>query len=352
MINVNDTISLIQAAEQIKAPATYLTDMFFPTVEISLQPTVVMEYRKRGYERLAPYVVEGSKGVNVSRVGSTMRVYSPPLMAPRRVLTQADVTRRAFGEMPMFSTVSASERQAKLQADDLYDLITMTVNRKNQMAAELLTTGRITIGGYADDGVYQRLDEVTYDWDGEMTSSIGTSWTSASAKIFDDLQMMSEKIQEEAGVVPTLLVVGKNVPKYLRSNKSILDWLMMPNRQNAAVMSFQPRYVSPNVMYVGKIEALNLEVVCYNETYTDDDGQLQPYVGADDVILGVPGRGKCLHAAVTLLDESGGFNSYAATYVPRYTTSLESNQSVLTLWSRFILAPYFVSDFVHARVAQ
>ena len=63
MINVNDTISLIQAAEQIKAPATYLTDMFFPTVEISLQPTVVMEYRKRGYERLAPYVVEGSKGL-------------------------------------------------------------------------------------------------------------------------------------------------------------------------------------------------------------------------------------------------------------------------------------------------
>ena len=254
--------------------------------------------------------------------------------------------------MPIFSTVSASERQAKIQADDLYDLITMTANRKNEMAASLLTTGKIKIGGYADDGVYQRLDEVEYDWDGEMTSTIGTAWSSSSAKIFDDLQVMSEKIQEESGQVPTLLVVGKNVPKYLRANKSILDWLMIPNRQNAAVMSFTPRYVTANVMYVGRIEALNLEVVCYAETYTDDDGQLRPYVGADDVIMGVPGRGKCLHAAVTLMGADGGFESYAAQYVPRYTTSLESNQSVLTLWSRFILAPSFVTDFVHARVAS
>lgn len=352
MISINDTVSLIQAAEQIKPPATYLSDTFFPVMDVSPQPTVLMEYRKRGYERLAPYVIEGSKGINVERSGSVMRVYSPPLIAPRRVLTQADVTRRAFGEMPIFSTVSASERQAKIQADDLYDLITMTANRKNQMAAELLTTGRITIGGYADDGTYRKPDVVTYEWEGEMTSSIATPWSSTTAKIFDDLQTMSEKIQEEAGMVPTLLVVGKNVPKYLRQNKSILDWLMIPNRQNAAVMSFTPRYVSPNVMYVGRIEALNLEVVCYAETYTDDDGNLTPYVGADDVILGVPGRGRCLHAAVTLLGSDGTFESYAAQYVPRYTTSLESNQSVLTLWSRFILAPTFVTDFVHATVAS
>ena len=89
--------------------------------------------------------------------------------------------------MPIFSTVSASERQANIQADDLYDLIT-------------------------------------------MTATIGTAWSSSSAKIFDDLQVMSEKIQEESGQVPTLLVV------------------------DAAVMSFTPQYVTANVMYVGRIE--------------------------------------------------------------------------------------------------
>ncbi len=352
MISMNDTIGLIQAAEHIKPPATYLADMFFPNIEVSTQPTVLMEYRKRGYEKLAPYVVEGARGVNVGRDGSIMRTYSPPLLAPRRVLTQSDVTKRAFGEMPIFSTVTPEERQAKIQADDLYDLITMTANRKNQMAASLLTTGQIVIEGYADDGRLKKSDVVTFDWDGEMTTSINTAWSSTSAKIFDDLQSMSEKIQEEAGVVPTLMVVGKNIPGYLRKNKELYDWLMIPNRQSAAVASITPRYTSPNVMYVGRIEALNLEVVCYNETYTADDGTLTPYVGANDIILGVPGRGKCLHAAVTLLGEGGRFESYAAQYVPRYTSSLESNQSVLTLWSRFMLVPNFVTDFVHATVAS
>ena len=253
--------------------------------------------------------------------------------------------------MPIFSTVSASERQAKIQADDLYDLITMTANRKNEMAASLLTTGKIKIGGYADDGVYQRLDEVEYDWDGEMTSTIGTAWSSSSAKIFDDLQVMSEKIQEESGQVPTLLVVGKNVPKYLRANKSILDWLMIPNRQNAAVMSFEPRYVTPQVQYVGTISALGLEIVCYNETYTADDGSLQPYVGADDIILGVPGRGRCMHGAITLVnDAETGFGTYASEVVPSYTARKGTNQMTLTMWSRFVLVPAWTGDWVHATV--
>ena len=288
----------------------------------------------------------------MKREGSVLRTYSPPMVAPRRVLTQTDVTRRAFGEMPVFSTVSAEERQAKIQADDLVDLITMVSNRKNQQASELLRTGKITVEGLADDNRLTRLDEIDFGWDGDMTSTIGTQWSQTTAKIFDDLQAMSEKIQEDVGVVPTLLIVGKNVPGYLRKNKELLDWLMIPNRQNATVASIDPKYTAPNVMRVGRIDALNLEVVCYNETYTADDGTLTPYVGANDVILGVPGRGKCIHSAVTLLEQDGGFGQYAAEYVPRYTTSLESNQRVLTLWSRFILLPAWTGDFVYAKVAS
>ena len=349
MIEINDTISLIKAAEQIKPPATYLVDTFFPTVETNLQSTIMMEYRERGREKLAPYVVEGAKGVNMKREGSYMRVYSPPMVAPRRVITQKDVSRRGFGEMPYFSTVSAEERQAKMQADDLADLIGSIANRKNQMAAEILTTGGFTIEGYADDGSRGRLDQVTFS--NTVDINVTAAWSDTTTSIFNDLQRMSEHIQEDAGMVPTLLIVGKNVPRYLRKNKEMLDWLMVPNRQNLAVMSFEPKYISPQVQYIGTISALNLEVVCYNETYTADDGTLKPFLGADDVIMGVPGRGTCQHAAITLIDDAEtGFRSYAAPYVPSNTVSKVANQMSLTLWSRFILVPNFICDFVHAKV--
>lgn len=351
MINPNDVISLVRAAEQIKPPATFLSDLFFPTVEQNPTPWIMMEYRKRGREKLAPYVVEGSKGVTVTREGSQLSAYKPPLIAPRRDITQRDITQRAFGEEPYYSTVSVEERQAKLQADDLADLIGMIQNRKNQMAAEILTRGKVTVEGYADDGELKRLDEIRFETNGDQTIMVG--WDNANAKIFEDLQSMSETIQESSGIVPTVLVVGKNVAGYLFKNKDIRDWMMIPNRQTGAFVSFEPRYITPNVQFIGQITALNLEVYCYNETYTADDGSLQPYLGANEIIMGVPGRGTCQHAAVTLIDDAEtGFRAYAAPYVPSYTVSKAANSMSLTVWSRFILIPNYACDFMHATVAQ
>ena len=190
-------------------------------------------------------------------------------------------------------------------------------------------------------------DTLEYDWDGETT--IANSWDNTTTSIFDCLQTMSERIQEDVGLVPSLLVVGKNVPGYLRKNKELKDWLMIPNRQNAAVMSFEPRYVTPQVQYVGTISALGLEIVCYNETYTADDGSLQPYVGADDIILGVPGRGRCMHGAI-VNDAETGFGTYASEVVPSYTARKGTNQMTLTMWSRFVLVPAWTGDWLHATV--
>lgn len=348
MIEINDTISLIRATEQIKPPATFLSDLFFPSVEVSPTPTIMMEYRKRGRDPLAPYVVEGSKGVNVKRAGSTMRVYSPPMLAPKRMVTQTDVMRRGFGEMPYFSTVSAEERAAKLQADDLADLVGMIANRKNQMASELLTTGKITIDGYDDAGYKQRIDEVQFEHNADQV--IMVQWSNANSKIYEDLQAMSETIQEEAGLVPTVLVVGKNVPGYLLKNTTIKEWLMIPNRQTGSYVAFNPTYQSPQVQYIGQITALNLEIYCYNETYVGDDGSLKRYVGENDVIMGVPGRGTCQHAAIPLV-MGGQFQTYAAPYVPKYTVNEEENLLMLTVWSKMILVPNYACDWVHATVA-
>ncbi len=349
MIEYNDTISLIRAVEQIKPAANYLVDTFFPTVEVSATDTVMMEYRKRGRERLAPYIVDGARGVNVSRQGSTFRVYSPPTVAPRRLITHRDVTKRGFGEMPYFSTVSAEERQSKLQADDLVDLMGMIQNRKEQMASELLTTGAITVDGYADDGRLRRIDRISFDVNREVT--ITDSWDASGTSIFDCLQEMSERIQEDAGEIPPLLVVGKNVPGYLRKNKELFDWLSVPNRESMAMASMVPQYISPQVQYVGTIGALGMTIVAYNATYTNDQGVLQSFLGEDDVILGVPGLGTCQHAAIVKIDDSeSGFATYAAPLVPSYTINKESNTLSLTMYSRFVLVPDVTGKYLHATV--
>lgn len=346
-INMNDTVSLMAAIERIKPPAAALVDTFFPNIPTpALTSKIQIEYRK-GNRRLAPFVVEGAHGINVSREGSNINIYEPPMVAPRRTISPADIEQRGFGE-GIYSTKSAAERAEEIQAADLKELQAMVMNRKNQMAAEILTKGSYTINGFADDGVTAKQATLTFGTLNAITPA--TEWDQAGANIYSDIKAASELVQEKAGMVPTVCFVGKNIASYMLGNTEIMKWLAIPNNNNLSLMSIQPRIVSPQVMRIGLIQSLNLEVYAYAETYTDDSGNLVPFLGANEVIVGVPGRGRQLHGAVNLInDEETGFETYSGLYVPKYAASKESNNMSLTVYSRFLLAPEMMDDWVYIK---
>ena len=138
-INIDDTRTLLQAIERTNPPTTTLIDTFFPAVKTFLTNTVDMEYRKGG-RRMAPFVVPGSKGVNMSRNGSQIRSYKVPLMRPKRTIEASDIERRGFGE-DIYSTRTPAERAQELRAYDMAELVDACVRRQEWMAAQLLING-------------------------------------------------------------------------------------------------------------------------------------------------------------------------------------------------------------------
>ena len=347
-INMKDTVSLMQAMERFKAPATTLVDTFFPiTPTPAVTSKIMVEYRKGG-RRLAPFVVDGEvHGVNMSREGSNINIYEPPMVAPRHTVNPADIEQRGFGEN-IYTSKTAAQRAAEIQAADLKELQATILNRKNQMAAEILTTGSYTIKGYADDGVTEKQATINFDWNQSITPD--TDWDQAGATIYSDIKNASEQIQENAGVVPTVMICGKNIADYLLNNTEIMKWLAVPSNNNLSLMSIQPRITSPQVMRIGMISSLNLEVFSYMETYTADDGSVKPFLGDDDVIIGIPGRGRQLHGAVNLIDDAeNGFETYSGLYVPKYVASKASNTMSLTVYSRFLLAPESIDDWAYIK---
>ena len=173
-----------------------------------------------------------------------------------------------------------------------------------------------------------------------------TKWDQAGATIYSDIKNASEMVQEDAGLVPTVMVCGKNIADYLLNNDQIMKWLSIPLASNLSLMNIQPTIVSPQVMRIGVIQSLNLEVYTYAETYVDDDGKVQSFLDSDTAVLAVPGKGRQLHGAVTLVNDAGnGYDTYAAKYVPYYMGSKESQQVALAMYSRCVLAPECVDDW-------
>lgn len=342
--DITDTYQLIGTVEQIKTPATYLVDTWFPNrMPVSYTTWVSVEYRKEG-RLLAPFVVKGSKGVNINRGGSRIQSYKAPMVGPRRVIGLGDIELRQFGEQPVYSTIRPEERAARMQANDLVELLRMIQNRKAKMAADILQTGQTTIRGFADDGQTVETDTIIFDWDGLVTPS--THWDQAGATIYDDIKAVSDRIQEDSGFIPTLMLCGRNVEKYLLNNDELFKWMSLPNRQNVAMMSFAPHYTSPQARFVGHISALNIEIISYAETYTDDDGIVKPFIDPDTVIIGVPGVGKQLYGAITFMNQAGDWSTVAAENVPIYLADPNAQQSSLAIFSRFLLVPDTMADWV------
>lgn len=349
--NLDETRTLLDVVERSFKPTTALVDTFFPEVRTFVTETVEMEYRK-GTRKLAPFVVPGTKGVNMARNGSQLRTYKAPLMKPKRVIEASDIMRRGFGET-VYSQRTPEERAQELRARDMAELVDSIVRSEEWMAAQVLLNGSCQIKGYADDGKTELIDTLTFEgFDNKITiSGSGLTWDNAStSKPLDDIGDASQTIRRNAGLIPTVAICAANVANYLINSETLRDYMMVPSRDNLALMSMQPRLVRPELMRVGYVSALNLDIYAYDGGYEDESGDFTPYIPDDHMIIGIPGRGKRLYGAVTQLEADRQYHTYEGQYIPKVTIDLESDTSSLAMSSRCVICPEWMDDWAVLKV--
>lgn len=347
--NIDDTRTLLGVVERSFKPTTTLVNTFFPNVQNFLTETVELEYRKGG-RQMAPFIVPGTKGVNMARHGSVLRSYKAPMMRPKRVIEVSDTQRRGFGEN-VYSTRTPEQRAQEIRARDLAELTDMCARREEWMAAELLINGSYTVEGFADDGKTRKIDTVSFDFDNKITLSGDDTWDNASAKIYTNIGDVSRTIRRNAGMVPTVAIMSSNVVDYLMHNEELYKFLMVPNRENLAFMTMQPRLERPELMRVGMIQALNLELYAYDGIYEDpESGDIAQYIPDNHIIIGVPGRGKRLYGAVTQMENDRQLHTYEGMYIPKVTADIENDTSSLVVSSRCVVCPEFLDDWAVIKV--
>lgn len=328
--SITDSYSLIRVCQQIQTPTTFLSDIFFKDKESTLQDVFSVEIVKKN-RRLAPMLVRGARALGVSRDKSTVKLWRPPLIGARRTIGLEDISKRIIGEMPVVSTLTPADRALQMQADDLRDLLNMLVNRREAMAASLLTTGTIPIRGFADDGTV--AEEETLILDDDWVVSVETPWSNEAATIYDDIKAAVDFIAEETGTLPDIAICGRNIEGYLLKNAQFKEFAKY-FRESLTMMSLQPKFQSPNARRLGLISSLGLEVYSYLGTYTDDTtGETKRYIPDDMILIGTSGSGKYLSGRVDLMRD-GSWTSYSAENVPYYSFDNNNQTTSLSLYSR------------------
>ena len=284
------------------------------------------------------------------RAGYNMERYTPPFVAPRRVLTLDELRKRGFGEA-LYSQLTPEQRQQTLilrDADELGELIT---NREEAMAAETMLTNGCVMKHIADD--VDKADEMEIRFYSEAsnpaTYTPTAKWDATGGKILKDLEAMIRMLTKR-GLRASDLVCSPDVADTIINDAAVQK--LLDNRR-IEIGNVEPELLPDGAAIVARLNVLGriISVISYDLTYTDDEGKDKLYIPSGKCVLTAPGAGRTAYGAVSQVEQSDGeFHTYAGRRVPKYVSSAEGNSRTLTISSRPLMIPNNKNPFIVADV--
>ena len=117
--------------------------------------------------------------------------------------------------------------------------------------------------------------------------------------------------------------------------------------------AIEPTELAFGAAIIARLNVLGrlINIISYDDTYTDDEGTDHQYITAGNCVLTCPGAGRTLYGAVTQLEQSDHvFHTYTGMRVPKYVGNVEADQRKLTLTSRPMMVPNNKNPFIVAKV--
>lgn len=342
-INLYDTHTMLKLQEVVKPKSTFLRNRYFPTAPEDIFPSedVVVDFKDEQGSSLAPVVVSDKGGIPMNRGGYQTHTFTPPLVAPERSLTAAQLMKRAAGEVA-FSGISAEQREAKYLTDDLADLNRAIELREEYMAAQTLLNNGYTLTAYADrfgsKGITQNFKFYT-EVNNPAVFNIQNSWDSASADIIGDLAAMADLLTSR-GLAASDVVVAGNVADVMLNNATVLK--LLDNRRFILAQEVNPTETDDGAVLLAVLNVKGhlMNVYAYTREYVGDDGQTAKFISDNKIVVTAPGMGRTAYGAITQLEEgSQDFVTYAAARVPHVITNAHDNVRTLIQQSRPIVLP-------------
>lgn len=355
--NFYDTHTLLASVRELAPIRSFLLDRYFPTnaaSDLFATEDVLVEYKK-GSKKASPFVAPRKGGVTILRDGYTMKRFTPSYIAPKRTLTIDDLKKRGFGEA-LYTQLTPEQRQGVLMLGDLDDMRGMNVRRKEAMAAEVIFTNGCIMHEYVDD-LHNFAEKEVRFYDGDQNPARYTpakNWDTSEEsgkQIIDDLAAMISMLTSR-GLPASDLLVAPDVADVLLSNEWIIKLL---DNRNYNIGGVDPTTLPAGVAKIARLNVKGrvLDVLCYEETYTEVDGTVKAYVPAGMIAVGAPAAGRTVYGAVTQVEQSDGeFHTYTGVDVPKYTSDAHHNVRELTLTTSPLCMPNNENPFTVAKVLE
>lgn len=247
---------LQKLVNQIGVTPSWLRDTFFSTINYYPNGEINIEVEKQG-QQVAPFVAPEIGGKVMERLGSNIGTFTPPEVAPQRVITTANLIAAAGNDQVVFIEAGSTpeSRQMKLIRKDFDDLDKSITRREELMCSEALFKGQVTVTG---DGYKTQVIQFWDQSDKPYTELTGAAmWSAATSDPLADLEFGIQQVQERSGITPTDVVMAPATWAYVRKNELVLKQLDTTNLDVGEIYG-QEKARENGTRLVGRLAGLNI----------------------------------------------------------------------------------------------
>lgn len=254
-------------------------------------------------QTLAPFVSPVLAGKANTAEGGVKKSFRPPYIKPKDVIKPDRVLMRQPGEDPGGS-LSAEERRNAIVVDILDNQRQKIINRKEWMACQLITTGKIVVEGEN----YPRV-EIDFGRRANHTVTLvgDARWGQVDEDPYGDLEDWMSRLDAPC----THIEMGGAAFSQMMKNEEMKE-LVTSRRGSETKLEMAPSAMK--VTYRGRLGEGGPEIWTNTDWYIDDEGNKQYYIPQNSVNLVSSGApGVIAHGAI--LDKKAGYQ--ALEYFPK-----------------------------------
>ena len=216
LLNFFDNIILAAAVEEVVPAVGFFKDRYFPTGagDIFKADKVITEYRD-GDRKLAAFVAPRVGDIPMTRRGYEINSIQPAYIAPSRLLTLDELTKRGFGEA-IYPGMDEQQRAARLLVDDMAEMDARITRREEWMAAQTMINNGCDMVEYIDDVTQGDTKQVRF-FNGAKSDHLYTvakKWNEDGGDYRSDVRNMCRMLSSR-GLPAVDLVLGSDVADYI-----------------------------------------------------------------------------------------------------------------------------------------
>lgn len=257
---------------------------FYPRIVASTAETIMFDQLPVRDRRLAPFVAPNVQGRVMRQRGRPMAAFKPAYVKPKHEVDPARAIPRRPGE-PLLGNLTLEQRFNLIIADCLREERESIERRWDWMACQAAVYGYVDV--YGEDYPKVRVD---FHRDPALTIVLSgaSAWSADTAQPMEDINLGRTTAFAKGGSSVNNIIFGLTAWGNFTKRVNLKELMSRDNAgSNSNVNTTGLQDGSP-FEYQGRISGPNgagfIDLWTYSNEYEDDDGVMQPYMDARDVV--------------------------------------------------------------------